>query len=62
MHFNTLPPQKVMDALIRMKADADTLIECGGSPENWEIYEDSLMHHCHLFLKRTKAWQKEREW
>ena len=62
MHFNTLPPAKVMDALIQMKANADTLIEHGGSRESWEFYEDSLIRHCNLFLKRTKAWHKTREW
>ena len=30
--------------------------------EIWAFYEDSLMRHCHLFLKRTKAWHKTREW
>ena len=62
MHFNTLPPTEVMDALIAMRANADTLIQDGGSREIWEFYEESLMRHCHLFLKRTKAWHKKRQW
>jgi len=62
MHFNTLPPTEVMDALIAMRANADTLIQDGGSQEIWAMYEDSLMRHCHLILKRTKAWHKTREW
>ena len=33
-----------------------------GSQEIWAFYEDSLMRHCNLFLKRTKAWHKTREW
>ena len=36
--------------------------ETSGSQEIWAFYEDSLMRHCHLFLKRTKAWHKTREW
>ena len=57
-----LPPFEVVDALIKMRANADTLIEHGGSQEIWSFYEDSLMRHCNLFLKRTKAWHKTREW
>ena len=53
---------EVMEALIKMRANADTLIEHGGSQENWAMYEDSLMRHCHLFLKRRKAWQETRGW
>ena len=59
---HALPPFEVMEALIKMRANADTLIEHGGSQENWAMYEDSLMRHCHLFLKRTKAWHKTRQW
>ena len=59
---NALPPFEVVDALIKMRANADTLIEHGGSQEIWAFYEDSLMRHCHLFLKRTKTWHKTREW
>ena len=62
MNNNALPPGEVMDALIKMRANAETLIEHGGSQEIWAMYEDSLMRHCHLFLKRTKAWHKTREW
>ena len=62
LNYSELPPREVMDALIKMRANAETLIEHGGSPENWAMYEDSLMCHCHLFLKRTKAWHKTREW
>ena len=61
-NYSELPPLEVMEALIKMRANADTLIEHGGSPENWAMYEDLLMRHCHLFLKRTKAWHKTREW
>ena len=60
--YSELPPFEVMEALIKMRANADTLIEHGGSPENWAMYEDSLMRHRHLFLKRTKAWHKTRQW
>ena len=52
----------MVDALIKMRANADILIEHGGSQEIWAFYEDSLMRHCHLFLKRTKAWHMTREW
>ena len=61
-NYSELPPFEVMEALIKMRANADTLIEHGGSQENWAMYEDSLMRHCHLFLRRTKAWHKTREW
>ena len=61
-HPAALPPGEVMDALIKMMANADTLIEHGGSQEIWAFYEDSLMRHCHLFLKRTKTWHKTRDW
>ena len=60
-NYSELPPFDVMEALIKMRANADTLIEHGGSPENWVKYEDSLIRHCHQFLKRTKAWHKTRK-
>ena len=60
--LHALPPGDVIDALSKMKANADTLIEHGDSREIWEFYEDSLMRHCQLFLKRTKAWHKTREY
>ena len=40
-----LPPFEVVDVLIKMRANADTLIEHGGSQETWAFYEDSLMRH-----------------
>ena len=61
-NYSKLPPFDVMEALIKMRANADTLIEHGGSPENWAMYEDSLMRYRHLFLNRTKAWHKTRKW
>ena len=48
-----LLPFEAVDALIKMRANADTLIEHGGSQEIWSFYEDSLMRHCNLFLERT---------
>ena len=59
---HALPPFEVVDALIKMRANADTLIEQGGSQEIWAFNENSLMRHCQLFLKRTKAWHKTRDW
>ena len=52
---HALPPFEDVDALIKMRANADTLIEYGGNQEIWAFFEDSLMRHCHLFLKRTKT-------
>ena len=61
-NYSDPPPVEVIDALIKMRANVNTLIECGGSKKIWEFYEDSLMRQCHLFLKRTKAWDKTRKW
>ena len=33
-NYSELPPFDVMEAIIKMRANADTLIEHGGSPEN----------------------------
>ena len=53
------PDQKRRDrkAIFMAKLQAELLHH-----ENWAMYEDSLMRHCHLFLKRTKAWHKTRQW
>jgi len=59
-NYSELPPFEVIEALVAMRAAADTLIEHGSSEEIWSLREDDLMHHCHQFLKRTKAWHKDR--
>ena len=59
-NYSELPPSEVIEALVEMRATADTLIEHGGSEEIWSLREDDLKRHCHEFLKRTKAWHKDR--
>ena len=34
LNYSELPQGEVMDALIKMRANAEALIEHGGSPEN----------------------------
>ena len=50
-NYSELPPLEVMEALIALRATADTLIEYGGSPEIWALREDDFMRHCQQFLK-----------
>ena len=58
---NPLPPSEVLEALIALRRTADSLIQNDDSQEMWPLHEDDLMRHCHLFIKRTKAWHQTRQ-